>query len=243
MNSINQIIDYIIQILPQLLEGLKITLELFAITLVLSVPLGLIVSLINEAVAKKKTDNFAVKWFIKFPVRTFIKLYLLVFRGTPLMLQLFFFYFGLTYISVFGHKIVLGMFQAAVLSFVLNYAAYFAEIFRGGIIGVNGGQYEAAKALGLSGIQTMRYVVVPQMLRTVIPPIANETIVLVKDTALASSIALIDLLKTAQRAVNRDMNVQAYLIAAVFYLAITLLLTFGFNYVEKRLSISEKGVK
>ena len=104
------------------------------------------------------------------------------------------------------------------------------------------GQYEASKALGLTGIQTMRYVIVPQMIRTVIPPIANETIVLVKDTALASSIALIDLLKAAQRAVNRDMRVSPYL-AALFYLVITLILTFGFNYVEKRLSISEQGVK
>ena len=105
------------------------------------------------------------------------------------------------------------------------------------------GQYEASKALGLTGIQTMRYVIVPQMIRTVIPPIANETIVLVKDTALASSIALIDLLKAAQRAVNRDMRVSPYLVAALFYLVITLILTLGFNYVEKRLSISEQGVK
>ena len=139
--------------------------------------------------------------------------------------------------------ITLSMFTAAVISFVLNYAAYFAEIFRGGIIGVSKGQYEASKALGLTGIQTMRYVIVPQMIRTVIPPIANETIVLVKDTALASSIALIDLLKAAQRAVNRDMRVSPYLVAALFYLVITLILTFGFNYVEKRLSISEQGVK
>ena len=89
----------------------------------------------------------------------------------------------------------------------------------------------------------MRYVVVPQMIRTVIPPIANETIVLVKDTALASSIALIDLLKASQRAVNRDMKISPLLMAALFYLVITLLLTFAFNYLEKRLSISEQGIK
>lgn len=229
-------------LLPQLLEGLKITLLLFAITLVLSLPLGLLVSLLNESVSEKPTDRTFVK-IVKFPIRWLVKLYLLVFRGTPLMLQLFFFYFGLTYVTIGGHRIVLGMFQAATLSFVLNYAAYFAEIFRGGIIGVNKGQYEAAKALGFSGAQTMGYIVVPQMLRTVIPPIANETIVLVKDTALASSIALIDLLKTAQRAVNRDMRVDAYLIAAVFYLVITFVLTFGFNYIERKLSISADGIK
>ena len=223
--------EYMASLLPQLLEGLKITLLLFVITLVLSLPLGLLVSLLNESVTEKPTDRMLAK-IIKFPIRWLVKLYLLVFRGTPLMLQLFFFYFGLTYVTIGGHRIVLGMFQAATLSFVLNYAAYFAEIFRGGIIGVNKGQYEAAKALGFSGAQTMGYIVVPQMLRTVIPPIANETIVLVKDTALASSIALIDLLKTAQRAVNRDMRVDAYLIAA-----------FGFNYVERKLSISADGIK
>lgn len=237
-------IEYIIQILPQMLEGLKITVKLFVVTLVLSLPIGLLVSLLKEAVSNKPTDNFIIKRFVKLPIRLIINAYLWVFRGTPLMLQLFFFYFGLTYVVLpNGSSITLSMFTAAVLSFVLNYAAYFAEIFRGGIIGVNKGQYEASKALGLTGIQTMRYIVVPQMIRTVIPPIANETIVLVKDTALASSIALIDLLKTAQRAVNRDMNVIPFMVAAVIYLIITLVLTFAFNKIEKRLSISEQGVK
>lgn len=229
--------EYIVTLLPQLLEGLKITLKLFTVTLVLSLPLGLLISLFKESVSEKPTDNFVVKWIIKFPLRLIVNIYLWVFRGTPLLLQLFFFYF------VLANLIALSSFSAAVISFVLNYAAYFAEIFRGGIIGVNKGQYEASKGLGLTGIQTMRYVVVPQMIRTVIPPIANETIILVKDTALASSIALIDLLKAAQRAVNRDMRVSAYLVAGFVYLVITLLLTFVFNYVEKRLSISEQGVK
>lgn len=236
--------DYIISIMPQLLQGLKITLKLFAITLILSLPLGLLVSLANEAVQKKPTDNFIVKWIIKFPIRLIIYLYLLIFRGTPLMLQLFFFYFGAAMIKLSnGESFALAPFTASVIAFVLNYSAYFAEISRGGIIGVNKGQYEASKALGLTGIQTMRYVVVPQMIRTVIPPIANETIVLVKDTALASSIALIDLMKASQRAVNRDMKISPLLVAAAFYLVITLILTFTFNYIEKRLSISEQGIK
>lgn len=235
--------DYIISILPQLLEGLKITLYLFAVTLVLSLPLGLLIALLNEAVQKKLTDNLFVK-IIKLPIRVIIYLYLLIFRGTPLMLQLFFFYFGSAMIKLpSGDTMALSAFMASAIAFVLNYSAYFAEIFRGGIIGVNNGQYEASKALGLTGIQTMRYVVVPQMLRTVIPPIANETIVLVKDTALASSIALIDLMRASQRAVNRDMKISPLLVAALFYLAITLILTFIFNRVEKRLSISEQGVK
>lgn len=237
-------IEYILEIMPQLLDGLVITLKLFAITLVLSLPLGLIVSLIKESAAKKPTDNFIIKWFVKFPTRAVINVYLWVFRGTPLLLQLFFFYFGAAMIKLSnGENFALAPFTASVIAFVLNYSAYFAEIFRGGIIGVNKGQYEASKALGLTGIQTMRYVVVPQMIRTVIPPIANETIVLVKDTALASSIALIDLLKASQRAVNRDMKISPLLVAALFYLAITLLLTVIFNYCEKKLSISEQGVK
>lgn len=239
-----EIIEYIIQILPQLLEGLKITLKLFAVTLVLSLPLGLLVSLLKEAVAKKPTDSFIVTRFVKCIIRLLINVYLWVFRGTPLLLQLFFFYFGAAMIKLSsGESLALSPFAASVIAFVLNYSAYFAEIFRGGIIGVNKGQYEASKALGLTGVQTMRYVVVPQMIRTVIPPIANETIVLVKDTALASSIALIDLLKASQRAVNRDMKISPLLVAAVFYLLITLVLTFAFSKIEKRLSISEQGVK
>lgn len=238
------IIEYIIRILPQLLEGLKITIKLFTATLVLSLPLGLLVSLLNEAVSKRAGDKFIMKWFVKFPVRLLVNLYLWIFRGTPLLLQLFFFYFGLAMIELpNGTKLAMEPFAAAALTFVLNYAAYFAEIFRGGIIGVSKGQYEASKALGLTGVQTMRYVVVPQMLRTVIPPIANETIILVKDTALASSIALIDLLQASQRAVNRDVKIWAFLVAAVFYLVITLVLTFVFNYIERRLSISEQGIK
>lgn len=232
-------IDYIADLMPQLLQGLKITIQLFVVTLVLSLPLGLVISLIREATETSKSKNplmvavcFIVKWLVK--------LYLLVFRGTPLMLQLFFVYFGLPNILLpGGGSIVLDMFPAAAVAFVLNYAAYFAEIFRGGIIGVSKGQYEASKALGFNMSQTMRLVVVPQMLRTVIPPIANETIILVKDTALASSIALIDLLRVAQRAVNRDMNVAAYLIAAVIYLIITLVLTYIFHRIEKRLAISQ----
>lgn len=238
------IFEYIIRILPQMLAGLSITIKLFVVTLVFSLPLGLLVSLLNESVSKRADDKFVIKWFVKFPVRLLINIYLWVFRGTPLLLQLFFFYFGLAMIELQdGTRLAMEPFMAASLTFILNYAAYFAEIFRGGIIGVSKGQYEASKALGLTGMQTMRFVVVPQMLRTVIPPIANETIILVKDTALASSIALIDLLQASQRAVNRDMKIWAFLVAAVFYLLITLVFTFVFNRIEKRLSISEQGVK
>ncbi|MBE7044936.1 MAG: amino acid ABC transporter permease [Ruminococcaceae bacterium] len=217
--------------MPQLLIGLKVTLQLFCLTLVFSIPLGLVVSLGRISPFK--------------PLQWLVQLYLLIFRGTPLMLQLFFFYFGLPFIDFNPftpelNNLVLDRFDTAVLAFVMNYAAYFAEIFRGGIIGVNQGQYEAAKALGLNSGQTMWHIVIPQMLHTVVPPVANETIVLVKDTALVSSIALIDMLKKAQQAVNRDMNVTAYLLVAIIYLVITMVLTYFFNYLERRMSLSQR---
>ena len=210
-----------------------ITLNIFFATLLLSLPLGLLLSL--GRISKLR------------PLSGAIGLYLLIFRGTPLMLQLFFMYFGLPFIKIpnlfTGGMIKLApdKYTAALLAFVLNYAAYFAEIFRGGIIGVQKGQYEAAKALGLNYGQTMRLVVIPQMLRSIVPPVANEAIVLVKDTALVSSIALIDILRCAQQAVNRDMNAAAYVVVAVFYLIFTLLLTKLFEYIEKRLSISSQA--
>ncbi len=160
------------------------------------------------------------------------------------MLQLFFVYFGLPFIDnpFTGEALlVLDRFPAALVAFVLNYAAYFAEIFRGGIISVQKGQYEASKALGLNSYQTMILVVIPQMLRSIVPPVANEAIVLIKDTALVSSIALIDILRCAQQAVNRDMDVTAYIVVAMFYLVFTFIITKIFEYTEKRLSVSVKN--
>ncbi len=222
--------QYILNLLPQLSKGLGVTINIFWMTLVLSLPLGLILSL--GRISKFK------------PLSWLVSLYLLIFRGTPLMLQLFFVYFGLPFIkSPFTGEalLVLDRFPAALVAFVLNYAAYFAEIFRGGIISVQKGQYEASKALGLNGRQTMTLVVIPQMLRSIVPPVANEAIVLIKDTALVSSIALIDILRCAQQVVNREMNVTAYIVVAVFYLVFTFIITKIFEYTEKRLSVSVKN--
>lgn len=216
--------NYVMTLMPQMLQGLKVTLKLFIWTIALSLPLGLILSM-------GRVSRFK-------PLSWLINAYLWIFRGTPLMLQLFFVYFGLPVLT--ENRIAWQPFIAAVVAFTLNYAAYFAEIFRGGILSVNKGQYDAAKALGFSPSQTMGYIIVPQMLRNVIPPVANEVIVLVKDTALASSISLIDLLKKSQQAISRDADVTAYFIAAVFYLVITLALTVICSKVEKKLSISVK---
>ncbi len=216
--------QYILRLLPQIAKGLDETINIFWMTLALSLPLGLLLSL--GRISKFK------------PLSWLINVYLLVFRGTPLMLQLFFVYFGLPAID---RSLALNSFSAALVAFVLNYAAYFAEIFRGGIISVPKGQYEASKALGLNGRQTMSLVVIPQMLRSIIPPIANEAIVLIKDTALVSSIGLIDILKRSQQAVNRDMDVTAYIVVALFYLIFTFVITKIFEIIEKKLSISVKN--
>jgi polar amino acid transport system permease protein len=150
-------------------------------------------------------------------------------RGTPLMLQLLFVYFALTMVGVRLPDIA-----AALLAFTLNYAAYFAEIFRAGIQAVPKGQYEAAKTLGMSYPQTMRRIILPQVVRIVLPPVSNETINLVKDTSLVYILAMNDLLRVARTIVQREFDMTPFLIAAVFYLAMTFVLTWGFKKLEAR---------
>ena len=149
-------------------------------------------------------------------------------RGTPLMLQLLFVYFAL---PTFG--ILLPDVAAAVLAFVLNYAAYFAEIFRAGIQSIPKGQYEAARALGFTYVQTMRRIIVPQMVKRVLPPVGNETITLVKDTSLVYVLAMNDLLRAARTIVQREFDMTPFVIAGVFYLVMTFVVTRVFNWLEK----------
>ena len=183
-----------------MLEGLKITIKLFVVTLVLSLPLGLLISLFKEAVSKRPTDNFVIRWIVKMPIRFIINVYLWVFRGTPLLLQLFFFYFGLTYVTLpNGESITLSMFTAAVISFVLNYAAYFAEIYRSGIESMPVGQYEAAKVLGYSRVQTFFRIILPQVIKRVLPAVTNEMITLVKDTSLAFVLTVTEMFTIAKQ--------------------------------------------
>lgn len=208
--------DYVGIIMPTLLSGTIVMVELFLWTLVLSLPLGL-------PIALGSNSRF---WSLK----AFCRFYVFVFRGTPLLLQLYFFYFLLP----IQFDIRIPLFATAVITFVLNYAAYFAEIYRGGINGIDRGQYEAAKALGLSKTQTMFGIILPQTMRIILPPVSNEAIVLVKDTALASAISLGELMKASKSAVNRDVNPTAYLAAAVIYLIFTFILTLISNKLEKR---------
>lgn len=214
--------DYIWQLVVSLSGGLKYTVGLFFITIVLSMPLGLLFSFLR--VSKNQL------------VQRVVGAYVWLMRGTPLLLQLFFFAYGITFLPFIGDYLVMERFEAACLAFVLNYAAYFCEIFRGGILSVDNGQYEAAKVLGFSKKQTTIRIVIPQMLKVSLPPISNECINLVKDTALITAIGIMEVLYFAKAAVNRDVDATAYLVAAVFYLLMTYGLTKLFQYLEKKFS-------
>ena len=194
-------------------EGAQITLEIFCVTLLLSLPLGLLVALCR--ISKLE------------PLRLLMEFYIWLMRGTPLMLQLLFVYFALPMVGIRLPDIA-----AALLAFTLNYAAYFAEIFRAGIQSIGRGQYEAAKSLGMTYTQTMRRIIVPQMIRHVLPPVSNETINLVKDTSLIYILAMNDLLRVARTIVQREFDMTPFFVAAVFYLAMTFVLTWGFKKLE-----------
>lgn len=217
---------YLTILMPSLMAGAWVTVKLFIWTLVLSLPLGLPFALGSNA-------RF---W----PIKAICQTYVFIFRGTPLILQLYFFYFFLP----MAYGIKLDPFTTSVITFVLNYAAYFAEIYRGGINGIDRGQYEAAHALGLSKSQTMFGIVLPQTMKIILPPVSNEAIVLIKDTALASIITVGELMKASRGAVNRDVDTTAYIIAAIIYLAFTAVLTLLSSYLEKKYSkYDEREVK
>lgn len=214
-------IDYLLSILKPMLEGAQATVLLFLIAIIVSIPLGFLLTL-------------AVRSAIK-PVSWLANAYIYLMRGTPLLLQLLFIVFGLPLIPIIGEFLVLDRFVAATIGFILNYAAYFAEIFRGGLLAIDKGQYEASIVLGLNKWQTTTRVVLPQMIRIALPAVANESVTLVKDTALLYAVAVPELLHFAQTAVNRDFTVIPFLMAGVIYLLITLCLTLFFKWFEKRL--------
>ena len=210
--------DYILSIIGPLAEGSLVTLKLFFITLSLALPLGLALALIR--ISNHRAASHAVNGYIW------------LMRGTPLMLQLLFVYYALPFLPVVGVR--LPDFPAAILAFTLNYAAYFAEIFRAGIQSIDRGQYEGARVLGFSYGQTMRRIVLPQVVKRILPPMSNETITLVKDTSLIYVLALNDLLRAARGIVQRDFTITPFVVAAAFYLFMTLVLTWFFQRLEKR---------
>lgn len=205
--------DKILDTALLMLEGSTVTLEIFCVTLALSLPLGFFVAL--GRLSRSRI------------LGRLIDFYIWVMRGTPLMLQLLFVYFALPMIGI-----KLSDLSAAFLAFVLNYAAYFAEIFRAGIQAVPRGQYEAARVLGMSYPLALRRIILPQVLRITLPPVSNETINLVKDTSLVYILAMNDLLRVARTIVQREFDMTPLVIAGAFYLAMTATFTWGFKKLE-----------
>jgi polar amino acid transport system permease protein len=222
--------DYWVHISGPLLRGAGITLKLYLVTLLLAIPLGFILALM-------KTSR--IKLF-----RIFVGGFTWLVRGTPLLLQLFFVYYGLGMVAA-NHPqysfLAFSAFTAAVLTFTINYAAYFTEIYRSGIESVDAGQYEAARALNMSSFQTMYRIILPQVIRRTLPPVCNEAIVLVKDTALIATISIGELLRSAKEIVSSDFTVVPFILAGVIYLLISSVVVWIFRRLEYRYTSYERG--
>ena len=209
--------SYISQVLPSLLDGAAVTLQVFCIVIVLSIPIGAILAFLMQ---------------IKFkPLQWLLTLYVWIMRGTPLLLQLIFFYYVLPSVGV-----VMDRMPAAILAFTLNYAAYFAEIFRGGIVAIPNGQYEAAKVLKLSSWQTIQYIILPQVVKIVLPSVFNEVMSLVKDTSLVYALGISDLILASRTAANRDASLAPMFLAGAIYLILIGIVTVIAKRVEKKFS-------
>ena len=209
------------QILIQLMGGMLTSVQIFVVTLVFSLPLGLVV-----AFGRMSANRV---------VRTIVKGYISVMRGTPLMLQLMVVYFGPYYI--FGLKLGSGYrLWAALIGFVINYAAYFAEIYRSGIQSMPQGQYEAAKILGYSRGQTFFKIILPQVIKRVLPAVTNEMITLVKDTSLAFVLTVTEMFTIAKQIAAAQASVAPLMAAGVFYYIFNLVVAMVMEHVEKRLN-------
>lgn len=211
----------IMSMAAQLAEGFVVTFEIFALTLLFSLPLGMLVAFGRMSRCKV--------------LRLLAKLYISVMRGTPLMLQIIVVYFAPYY--VFRLKMGTGYrFPAVVLAFVINYAAYFAEIYRSGIESMPRGQYEAAEVLGYSRAQTFVRIILPQVIKRVLPSITNETITLVKDTSLAFTISIAEMFTVAKQIGAAQTSVMPLLAAGVFYYVFNLIVAAFMEHIEKKLS-------
>lgn len=215
--------------LPQLLNGTWVTLQLFVWTLVLSIPLSI-------PIALGRMSRF---W----PLRHLVNAYLLVIRGTPLMLQLIFVFFAPYYLSVYFVRLGVmdspiqtpDRFTAAVFAFVVNYAAYFSEIFRGGIESIPRGQYEAGQVLGFTKAQVFFRIVLPQVVKRVVPASANEVITLVKDTALAQVLGVLEMFTLAKKTASSSVSVMPLIAAGIIYFLLNAVVSWGFVRIEKKL--------
>jgi polar amino acid transport system permease protein len=213
-------IEDCLRFLPQLLKGAVMTITLVFCTILIS-PIGGLLIALGRLSSFKPISGLC--WFI-----------IWLFRGTPLLLQLFFIYYGLPSLGV-----TFKPFTAAILGLGLNYSAYLGEIIRGGIQSIEHGQMEAAKAIGMTYWQAMRRVIIPQTYKRLMPPIGNEFIALIKDTALVSTIAMVELMRSADQMFNAYFNITALILAAIIYLLFTTFFTFIFEKIETRAGIYE----
>lgn len=207
--------SYILELMPQVLEGLKVTLEIFAFTLILSIPLGIVIAIM-------RTSRSLV-------LRNISGAYVLIMRGTPLLLQIIVIFFGLPIIGVTFDR-----FPAAILAFTLNYGAYFGEIFRAGIVSIDEGQVEGAQVLGFSNKDIFLRIILPQAFKRVIPPVANEITTLVKDTSLVYVLGLDEMLKIGKMAANRDVSLMPLLIIGVVYLIVIAIFSQMLKKIEEK---------
>ena len=202
----------------QMLEGTIVSLKVFFLTLLFSLPLGFVV-------AKGKMTRIK-------PIRWLTDFYIQIMRGTPLILQLIFFYFAPFYL--FG--VSYDRFTACIVAFVVNYSAYFAEIYRSGLQSIDRGQHEAAKVLGFSKVYTFFVIILPQVIKRILPALGNEVITLVKDTALAQTIGVAELFRVAQTASSREFSTVPIFIAGVFYFVMNYIVSKLFDFFEKKLN-------
>lgn len=209
--------EYIIKLIKILLEGFQVSLKIFSFTLLFAIPIGILVAVLS--ISKNKAISYMTK------------LYILIMRGTPLLLQIICIYFAPYYLF----KISYNRFIAIIIAFSLNYAAYFGEIFRSGIESIAKGQWEAAFTLGFNKIKTFFIIVFPQAIKRVLPAISNEVITLVRDTSLAQVIGITELFSIAQKQANFKFSIVPLLIAGLIYLIISIILTLLFEFAEKKL--------
>ena len=207
--------EYLINILPSLIKGALITIEVFFLVLILSIPLGVFIA-------------FIMRFNIKV-LNYFLNIYIWIMRGTPLLLQLIFIYYVLPSVGIRFDRL-----PAAILAFTLNYAAYFAEIFRGGIESIPKGQYEAAKVLKFTQFQAIRFIILPQVIKIVLPSVFNELMSLVKDTSLVYALGISDLILASRTAANRDASLLPMFVAGAIYLLLIGIVTIISKRVEQR---------
>ena len=208
------------QMLMQLMGGMGTSIQIFMVTLVFSLPLGLLVAF--GRMSKNKL------------IQSIVKVYISIMRGTPLMLQLMVVYFGPYYL--FGLKLGSGYrLWAVFIGFVINYAAYFAEIYRSGIQSMPVGQYEAAEILGYSKLQTFFKIILPQVIKRILPSITNEVITLVKDTSLAFTLSVMEMFSMAKALAASQTNMMPFVAAGIFYYVFNLIVAMFMEWIEKKM--------